>query len=178
MRQHFERILISEEDIRSRVKVMAEQINKAYAGKDLVVIGILRGSVIFLADLVRQLDIPVSFDFMAVSSYGSSTESSGIVRINYDIKTDIRGRDVLIVEDIIDTGRTLHHLVELLISKQPASLKIATLLDKPDRRQVPVDVDFIGFTIPDEFVVGYGLDYANKYRNLPFIAILKREIYE
>ncbi len=178
MRQHFERILISEEDIRSRVNVMADEINKAYAGKDLVVIGILRGSVIFLADLVRQLDIPVSFDFMAVSSYGSSTESSGIVRINYDIKTDIRGRDVLIVEDIIDTGRTLHHLVELLISKQPASLKIATLLDKPDRRQVPVDVDFIGFTIPDEFVVGYGLDYANKYRNLPFIAILKREIYE
>jgi len=140
-------------------------------------IGILKGSVPFLADLIRNLSLPVSYDFMAVSSYGEATESSGIVRITYDITGDISGKNILIVEDIIDTGRTLSHLKTFLEAKGPASVKIATLLDKPDRRVVPITVDFVGFTIPDEFVVGYGLDYANRYRNLPYVGVLKPEAF-
>ncbi len=177
MNDKFEKILITEAEISSKINAMASAINADYSGKEIVLVGILRGSVIFLSDLARKLDMPVSFDFMAVSSYGDSTESSGIVRITYDLKTDIKDRHVIIVEDIIDTGRPLHHLTDLFLSKQPASLKIATLLDKPDRRTVDVDVDYIGFTIPDEFVIGYGLDYANMFRNLPYIAVLKEEVY-
>ncbi len=170
-------VLISEEEIRHRISQLACEIEDHYHGQELMAIGILKGSVPFLADLIRNLSLPVSYDFMAVSSYGEATESSGIVRITYDITGDISGKNILIVEDIIDTGRTLSHLKTFLEAKGPASVKIATLLDKPDRRVVPITVDFVGFTIPDEFVVGYGLDYANRYRNLPYVGVLKPEAF-
>lgn len=170
-------VLISEKEIRHRISQLAREIEDHYHGQELMAIGILKGSVPFLADLIRNLSLPVSYDFMAVSSYGEATESSGIVRITYDITGDISGKNILIVEDIIDTGRTLSHLKTFLEAKGPASVKIATLLDKPDRRVVPITVDFVGFTIPDEFVVGYGLDYANRYRNLPYVGVLKPEVF-
>jgi hypoxanthine phosphoribosyltransferase len=170
-------VLITEKEIRNRISQLAREIEAFYQGRELMAIGILKGSVPFLADLIREVTLPVSYDFMAVSSYGEATESSGIVRITYDITGDISGKDILIVEDIIDTGRTLSHLKTFLEAKGPASVKIATLLDKPDRRVVPITVDFVGFTIPDEFVVGYGLDFANRYRNLPYVGILKPEIF-
>ena len=173
----FKSILLSEEKIKELVGELAQKINEDYKNEELLVVGILRGSVIFLSDLVRKLNVPLEIDFMAVSSYGNGTKSSGNIRINYDLKDNIRDRNVLIVEDIIDTGNTLSRLKDILLAKEPKSLKIVTLLDKPDRREVEIDVDYIGTQIPDEFVVGYGLDYANKYRNLPFIAILKEEIY-
>ena len=170
-------VLITEKEIRNRISQLAREIEAFYQGRELMAIGILKGSVPFLADLIREVTLPVSYDFMAVSSYGEATESSGIVRITYDITGDISGKNILIVEDIIDTGRTLSHLKTFLEAKGPASVKIATLLDKPDRRVVPITVDFVGFTIPDEFVVGYGLDFANRYRNLPYVGILKPEIF-
>jgi hypoxanthine phosphoribosyltransferase len=170
-------VLISEEEIRSRVSQLAGEIEALYEGRELMAIGILKGSVPFLADLIRKISLPVSYDFMAVSSYGEATESSGVVRITYDITGDISGKEILIVEDIIDTGRTLSHLQAFLKAKGPASVRIVTLLDKPDRRVVPISVDFTGFSIPDEFVVGYGLDYANRYRNLPYVGILKPEVF-
>lgn len=170
-------VLISEKEIRNRISQLAREIEESYQGRELMAIGILKGSVPFLADLIRKLSLPVSYDFMAVSSYGEATESSGVVRITYDITGDISGKNILIVEDIIDTGRTLSHLKTFLQAKGPASVKIATLLDKPDRRVVPISVDFVGFTIPDEFVVGYGLDYANRYRNLPYVGILRPEAF-
>lgn len=177
IQKDLERVLLHEQEIHARIHALAEKINKDYDGAPLIVIGILRGSVIFMADLIRKLNMPLSYDFMAVSSYGDSSVSSGTIRINYDIKTDIKDKHVLIVEDIIDTGRTLDRLKTILLGKEPASLKIITLLDKPERREIEVAVDYVGFTIPDEFVVGYGLDYANRYRNLPYIAVLKREVY-
>lgn len=177
IQKDLERTLLKEEEIHTRIHALAEKINKDYDGAPLIVIGILRGSVIFMADLIRKLNMPLSYDFMAVSSYGDSSVSSGTIRINYDIKTDIKDKHVLIVEDIIDTGRTLDRLKTILLGKEPASLKIITLLDKPERREIDVAVDYVGFTIPDEFVVGYGLDYANRYRNLPYIAVLKHEVY-
>ncbi len=177
IKKDLERVLLSEEEIRIRIASLADKINKDYDGAPLIVIGILRGSVIFMADLIRKLNMPLSYDFMAVSSYGDAATSSGTIRINYDIKTDIKNKHVLVVEDIIDTGRTLDRLKTILLGKDPSSFKIITLLDKPERREVDVAVDYVGFTIPDEFVVGYGLDYANRYRNLPYIAVLKREVY-
>jgi len=170
-------ILLTEEKIQEKVQEMGKKIAKDYADKSLFIIGVLKGSSIFMADLVRAIDIPLAFDFMAVSSYGSATTSSGVVRINKDLETSIEGKDVLIVEDIIDSGLTLSYLVENLKSRNPASLKISTLLNKPERRKSDVQVDYCGFDIPDKFVVGYGLDYAEKYRNLPFIGVLKPEIY-
>ena len=171
-------LLLTREQIASRVKEMGRQITKDFQGKDLTVICILKGAVVFFVDLVREIDLPMTMDFMAISSYGSATKSSGVVRILKDLDKPVNGRDVLIIEDIVDSGMTLSFLKENLLSRGAASLHIATLLDKPERRRVPLHVDYVGFTIPDEFVVGYGLDYAERYRNLPDIGILKPEVYE
>lgn len=170
-------IMLSTEQIQEKVKQMGKEIAKDYIDKNLFVIGVLKGSSIFMADLVRAIEIPLAFDFMAVSSYGTSSKSSGVVRINKDLETSIEGKDVLIIEDIIDSGLTLSYLVENLKSRNPASLQIATLLNKPERRKVEVAVRYCGFDIADKFVVGYGLDYAETYRNLPFIGVLKPEVY-
>lgn len=172
-----QRVLISEKEIASRIKELGGQISRDYGDNKLLVVGILKGAVIFMADLVRQLTVPVELDFMAVSSYGKASKSSGVVRILKDLEHNIEGSHVLIVEDIVDTGLTLKYLKENLETRGPASLKICTLLDKPSRRKVEVKVDYNGFTIPDEFVVGYGLDYREKYRNEKDILILKQEVY-
>lgn len=171
-------ILLSEDEIKARVSELGRQISKDYEGKDLVAVCILRGCFIFFSDLMRQTSIPVAVEFMSVSSYGGGSQSSGSVKINYDLQRDIAGKHVLIVEDIIDSGNTLWHLTEMLRSRQPASIEICALLSKPERRVVDVDVKYIGFDIPDEFVVGYGLDYDSLYRNYRNIGILKREVYE
>lgn len=173
-----EKILLSEEEIRVRVAELGKQISIDYAGKEVLVVGILKGAMIFLADLVRNITVPTHFDFMAVSSYGTSTKSSGAVRILKDLDRGIEGRHVLIVEDIIDTGLTLNYLVDNLRSRGPASLGICTLLDKPSRREASVEIDYNGFSIPDEFVVGYGLDYNESYRNLPYIMIMSPRVYK
>lgn len=173
-----ERILLSEGEIRTRVAEMGKQISLDYAGKELLVVGILKGAMIFLADLVRNITVPTYFDFISVSSYGASSESSGAVRILKDLDYGIEGRHILIVEDIVDTGLTLNYLVENLKSRDPAGIKICTLLDKPSRRVEPVGIDYNGFTIPDEFVVGYGLDYNERYRNFPYIMVLRPEVYK
>ena len=164
-------ILITEAEIAARVHALAHQISKRYADtRQLVVIGLLRGSFIFISDLVRAIHLPIEVDFMTVSSYGRGMRSSGQVQILQDLSTDIKGRDVLVVEDIIDTGHTLAQVVEILKTREPQSLSICTLLNKPTRREIEVDVDWIGFDIPDEFVIGYGIDYAQQGRNLPHIA--------
>ena len=173
-----EELLLTREQIAARVQEMGRQITEDFRGRDLTVICILKGAVVFFVDLVREIDLPMSMDFMAISSYGSATKSSGVVRILKDLDKPVNGKDVLIIEDIVDSGMTLSFLRENLISRGAASLHIATLLDKPERRRVPLHVDYVGFTIPDEFVVGYGLDYAERYRNLPDIGILKPEVYE
>jgi len=170
-------ILLSEEQIAQKVRYLGQRISEDYQGNSILVIGILKGAVIFLADLVRNITIPVGIDFMAVSSYGKASESSGVVQILKDLDQNIEGRHVMVVEDIVDTGLTLKYLLENLSTRKPASLKICTLLDKPTRRKSDVVPDYNGFTIPDEFVVGYGLDYAEKYRNLREIGVLKPEIY-
>lgn len=171
-------ILLSEGKIKERVKELADEISKDYKGGNLLFIGVLKGSVMFIADLMREMKVSVAMDFMAVSSYGVSTKSSGIVRILKDLDADIEGRDVVIIEDIIDTGTTLKYLYEYLGKRNPKSLKICCLLDKPTRRNVDIKADYVGFSIPDAFVVGYGLDYAEHYRNLPYIGILKEEVYK
>jgi hypoxanthine phosphoribosyltransferase len=171
-------VLLDEPTIKKRVRELGEQISVDYEGKNMVAICILRGCVVFFSDLIREIKIPIELDFMAVSSYNQGAESSGNVHIKYDLQDDIRGKHVLIVEDIIDTGTTLVHLKKLLEARQPESVRICCLLDKEERRLAHVDVDYIGFEIPDEFVVGYGLDYAGKYRNYREIGILKREIYD
>jgi len=176
--EDIEEILITEEQLKAKVKELGEMITRDYEGKDLVLIGVLKGAIMFMSDLSRAIDLPLSIDFMAVSSYGSSTKSSGIVKIIKDHDIDIEGKDVLIVEDIIDSGLTLAYLRETLLGRKPRSLKICTILDKPERREADVKVDYCGFKIPDKFVVGYGLDYAEKYRNLPFIGVLKPELYK
>ena len=168
-------ILISEAEITARINELAHQITQSYANtKQLVVVGLLRGSFVFIADLVRHLDVPVEVDFMTVSSYGDAMESSRQVRIIQDLETAIKDRDVLIVEDIIDTGHTLSQVVKILATRQPKSLRICTLLNKPSRREVEVPIDWIGFDIPDEFVIGYGIDYAQQGRNLPHIAVVQK----
>ncbi len=173
------KILVSSDSIQRRCRELGAQISADYAGKDLLLVCILKGGVIFLSDLSRALTIPHAMDFMAVSSYGGTrTESSGIVRILIDLNSNIAGRHVLLVEDIIDTGRTLQYITANLRTREPASLKICTLLNKPDRREVPIHVDYIGFDIPNKFVVGYGLDYNEWYRNLPYIGVLKAETYQ
>ncbi len=171
-------ILITEEELRTRVAELGQEISADYQGKDLLMVCILRGAVIFLSDLIRQITIPHEIDFMAVSSYGGTrTESSGIVRILMDLTTSIEGRDVLIVEDIVDTGLTLSYIIDNLQTRHPASLRVCVLLDKRERRQVDVPLDYVGFVIPDRFVVGYGLDYDERYRNLPFVGVLRPELY-
>ena len=177
MHQDVERILFTEEQLAARVKELGAQITRDYAGKDLAIASILRGSYIFMADLTRAIELPMTVDFMAVSSYGAGTISSGQVEIKKDLSDSIEGKDLLIVEDILDSGNTLYYLTDVLAARKPASIKICTLLDKPDRRTKPIKADYMGFTIPDAFVVGYGLDYDEKYRNLPYIGILKPEVY-
>jgi len=171
------KVLIGAEVLDKKIKELGATISKDYINKDLVLIGIMRGAVPFVADLMRAITIPLEYDLMAVSSYGASTKSSGTVRIMKDIDMSIEDRDVIIVEDIVDTGLTLQYLVDNLKARKPKSLKVCTLLDKPSRRKVEVVPDYNGFIIPDVFVVGYGLDYAEKYRNLPYIGVLKEEIY-
>ncbi len=172
-----ERVLLSEEQLAARISEMGAEITADYQGKEILMIGVLRGAVIFMADLARAIKVPVAIDFMAVSSYGVGTNSSGVVRILKDLDEDVVGKHILVVEDIIDSGLTLNYLVENLKSRKPASIQICTLLNKPDRRKVDVKIAYNGFTVPDFFVVGYGLDYAEKYRNLPFIGVLKPEVY-
>ena len=171
-------VLLTEEQIAARVAEMGRQIAQDYAGRELTLVSVLKGSLPFMADLMREIAIPVQIDLMEVSSYGgTATENTGLVRILKDLSSNIDGRDVLVVEDIIDTGLTLNYLVRYLRGKKPASLRICTLLDKPARRLVEIDVDYIGFTIPDQFVVGYGLDYGELYRNLRFVGVLRPEVY-
>ena len=168
--------MLSSSEVENRISEMAAAIDKAYEGKTIHLIGILKGSVFFMCELAKRMKSPVTMDFMSVSSYGDGTKSSGIVKLNKDLDESIEGKDVIIVEDILDSGRTLSYLVKLLGERKPASLEVVTLLDKPDRRVVEgVDVDYCCFNIPDEFVVGYGLDYAQKYRNLPYIGVVEFE---
>ncbi len=166
-------IMISEEDVNAKIKELAEEISRDYAGKELHIICILKGGVFFACELAKRLTIPVSLDFMQVSSYGNATSSSGIVRIKKDLDDSMEGKEVLIVEDIIDSGKTLHYLIPVLKQRNPGSIRLCALLNKPDRREADVDIDYLGFNIPDEYVVGYGLDYAQKYRNLPYIGVIE-----
>jgi hypoxanthine phosphoribosyltransferase len=172
-------ILVTEEDVRAKVRELGALISADYAGRSVTLVSVLKGSLPFMADLMRAIDVPVQIDLMEVSSYGgASTETSGLVRILKDLSSSIAGKDVLIVEDIIDTGLTLNYLLRYLRGKNPSTLKICALLDKPARRLVEIPIDYRGFTIPDEFVVGYGLDFGEYYRNLPFIGVLRRELYD
>lgn len=178
MREDVAEILISEEKIQQRVQELARQIEADYERKELLMVGLLRGAVTFMVDLTRAMERPVVIDFMAVSSYGASTESSGVVRILKDLDESIEGRHVLIVEDIVDTGLTLNYILEILNRRRPASLRVCALLDKRERRLVDVPLHYRGFEVPDVFVIGYGLDFAQRYRNLPFVGVLKPEVYE
>ncbi|NCB63880.1 MAG: hypoxanthine phosphoribosyltransferase [Clostridia bacterium] len=171
-------VLFDEKTLKDRVTEIGAEIDRDYAGKEPMLIGVLRGSFMFISDLMRCVTLPCTVDFMAVSSYGSGTSSSGQVRIVKDLSDDIEGRDIIVVEDILDSGNTLSYLLELLKARKPASIRLCTLLDKPSRRTKPVDVSYTGFSIPDAFVVGYGLDFDEKYRNLPYIGILKPCVYE
>ncbi|MCS6880671.1 MAG: hypoxanthine phosphoribosyltransferase [Chloroflexaceae bacterium] len=178
MHRDIARVLISTEELQTRIAELGARITADYAeAGDLLLVGVLKGCAMFMMDLARSIELPVAMDFIAIASYGASTESSGVVRLLKDLDTDIAGRHVLIVEDIIDSGLTLAYLRGQLLRRNPASLRICTLLNKPERRVADVPVDYLGFDIPNEFVVGYGLDYAERYRNLPYIGILKREVY-
>lgn len=165
--------MLSEEEIKAKVKELAQRIEKDYEGQDILLVGILKGASVFVADLMREIHLDVNIDFMSVSSYGSGTVSSGTVKILKDLDVDIEDKNVLIVEDIIDSGATLRNLYDTLMTRNPKSLRLCTLLDKPDRRKVQIDVDYVGFEIEDKFIVGYGIDYDEKYRNLPYIAIVE-----
>jgi hypoxanthine phosphoribosyltransferase len=169
-------ILVDEETLRNRVAELGEEISRDYAGRDLLLIGVLKGAVFFMADLMRQLTVPCEIDFMAISSYGASTDSSGVVRILKDLDINIEGRDVLVVEDIIDSGLTLSYLMRNLEARQPASLEVCALMTKPERREIDVPVRYIGFEIPNRFVIGYGLDFGERYRNLPYVGVLDPEL--
>jgi hypoxanthine phosphoribosyltransferase len=172
-----ETVFASEEQLKERIADLGRQITRDYAGKEPIFVGVLKGCFIFMADLVRACDVKCTVDFMVVSSYGSGTVSTGAVKIEKDLSQNIEGRDVIIVEDILDSGNTLSYLREYMEAQKPASIRIVTLMDKPDRRTANVTADYVGFTIPDAFVVGYGLDYDQRYRNLPYIGVLKPEIY-
>jgi hypoxanthine phosphoribosyltransferase len=169
-------ILVDEETLRNRVAELGEEISRDYAGRDLLLIGVLKGAVFFMADLMRHLTVPCEIDFMAISSYGASTDSSGVVRILKDLDINIEGREVLVVEDIIDSGLTLSYLIRNLEARQPASLEVCALMTKPERRQIDVPVRYIGFEIPNRFVIGYGLDFAERYRNLRYVGVLDPEL--
>ena len=166
------RVLLSEEEVDAKIREIGEKISKDYEGKEVHLICVLRGGSFFMCELAKRITVPVSIDFMSVSSYGGDTKSCGVVKIVKDLDDTIKGKDVIVIEDIVDSGRTLSYLMEMLKEREPASLALCTLLDKPDRRVIDVNVDYTGFVIPDEFVVGYGLDYAQKYRNLPYIGIV------
>lgn len=178
MNEDIKKILISEDELKAIVERLGKQITEDYKGKNVLLIGILKGSVIFMADLMRAIDVPCNIDFMAVSSYGNGTESSGRVKINKDLDNDIQGKDIIIIEDILDSGKTLYYIRDILSARKPASIKICTLFDKPERREADIKADYIGSLVPNEFIVGYGLDYAEYYRNLPFIGVLKESVYE
>ena len=172
------RVLYSEEELEAKCAELGAQISKDYEGKNLLLVSVLKGAVVFMTDLMRHITVPCSIDFMVVSSYGNGVKTSGVVKIVKDLDADLAGKDLLIVEDILDTGMTLHYLKQLLQDRNPNSIRIATLLDKPERRRAAVRADYVGYQVPDEFVVGYGLDYDEKYRNLPYVGILKQEVYE
>ena len=172
------RVLYSEEELEAKCAELGAQISKDYEGKNLLLVSVLKGAVVFMTDLMRHITVPCSIDFMVVSSYGSGVKTSGVVKIVKDLDGDLAGKDLLIVEDILDTGMTLHYLKQLLQDRNPNSIRIATLLDKPERRRAAVRADYVGYQVPDEFVVGYGLDYDEKYRNLPYVGILKPEVYQ
>jgi hypoxanthine phosphoribosyltransferase len=169
-------VLIEEEPLQARIAELGAEISGEYEGRDLLLVGVLKGAVFFMADLMRELTIPCEIDFMAISSYGAATDSSGVVRILKDLDTNIAGRDVLVVEDIIDSGLTLSYLMRSLKARKPASLEICALLTKPERREIEVPVKFVGFEIPNKFVIGYGLDFAERYRNLPYVAVLHPDL--
>ena len=177
MNDDIKTVLVSEEQLKAKVAELGARISKDYEGKNLVLVSILKGSVVFMADLMRAVDCPARIDFMSVSSYGSGTKTSGVVKIVKDLDLNLEGYDLLLVEDILDSGRTLYYLREILEKRNPASIRIATLLNKPARREADIAPDYSCFEVPDEFVVGYGLDYAEKYRNLPYIGVLKPEVY-
>ncbi len=177
LEEDVERVLIDADTLQARIRELGKDIAETYAGQDLLLLAVLKGSVIFLADLMRAITIPNSVDFMAVSSYGAGVQSTGVVRIMKDLDAPIAGRNLLIVEDIIDSGHTLNYLVRTLRERNPTTLRIVTLLDKPSRREVNIPVDWVGFSIPNEFVIGYGLDYNELYRNLPYIGVLKPDVY-
>ena len=177
LEKDIQEVLFTEEALKKRVTEIAKEIERDYADQEIMLISVLRGSFVFMADLCRAIDLPCTLDFMSVSSYGKGTSSSGQVQITKDLSEDISGRHIIVVEDILDSGNTLSYLLKILEHRNPASIRLCTLLDKPDRRVKPVEVPYSGFTIPDAFVVGYGLDYAEKYRNLPYIGILKPEVY-
>lgn len=170
-------VLCTEQQLQDKINELGAAITKDYAGKDLLMVSILKGSVMVMADLMRAVDLPLQIDFMNVSSYGAGTETKGSVKILKDLDVDIKGKNLLIVEDILDSGVTLHNLINLLQQREPASIEICTLFSKPSRRKVDVEAKYIGFEIPDAFIVGYGLDYDEKFRNLPYVGILKEEIY-
>ncbi|MBQ2751048.1 MAG: hypoxanthine phosphoribosyltransferase [Oscillospiraceae bacterium] len=178
MLNDIERVLLSEQQISDKVKEIGAAISKDFEGQDVLLVGILKGSVVFMADLMRAITIPLAIDFMAVSSYGKGSKSSGVVKIVKDLQEDIEGKNIIVVEDILDSGRTLGYLRKHMMAKGANKVSIVTLLDKPERRVVDVFPDYTGFNVPDEFVVGYGLDYAEEYRNLPFIGVLKPSVYQ
>ena len=178
MRNDIERVLISEEDIKIKISELAAKITADYKNKKLIVVTVLKGGFIFAADLMRKIDLDVSIEFIAVSSYGASSKSRGVVKIVKDLDHDVNGKNILIVEDIVDSGLTLNYLKKLLVGRGVNDIKICTILNKPSRRKTDIKIDYIGFDIPDEFVVGYGLDYAERYRSLPYIGVLKKSIYE
>jgi hypoxanthine phosphoribosyltransferase len=176
LEQGIESILIDEASLQSRIAELGDEISADYRGRDLLLLGVLKGAVFFMADLMRRLSVPCEIDFMAISSYGAATDSSGVVRILKDLDTNIAGRDVLVVEDIIDSGLTLSYLVRNLEAREPSSLEVCALMTKPERRQIEVDVRYVGFEIPNQFVIGYGLDFAERYRNLPYVAVLHPDL--
>lgn len=178
MKEDIGKILFSEEELSKKVAELGRTITEDYAGKNPICVGVLKGSFVFMADLMRRIDLPCQIEFMAVSSYGSKSETTGAVEIKKDLAIDIEGRHVIVIEDILDSGLTLSYLVQYLANRNPASVAICTLLDKPDRRRTKVEPRYLGFKIPDQFVVGYGLDFAERYRNLPYIGVLKPEIYQ
>ena len=177
MNSGIKKILIDEDTLQAKVRELGAKITEDYEGKNLLLICVLKGAAVFVSDLMKRINLPLEIDFMAVSSYGSDTKSSGVVRILKDLDKGIEGKHLLIVEDIIDSGLTLSYLIENLKARGPESVEVCTILDKPDRRKVDMNIRYTGFQVPDEFVVGYGLDYAEKYRNLPYVAVLKEEIY-
>ncbi len=177
MKEDILRVLLSEDELAAKVAEIGAQISRDYMGKRLVMVSVLKGSVVFMADLMRAVTVPAEIDFMCVSSYGSGVKTSGVVKIIKDLDNDLAGMDLLLVEDILDSGMTLEYIKKLLLGRNPNSVKICTLLDKPERRKADIVPDYKGFEVPDEFVVGYGLDYAEKYRNLPYIGVLKPSVY-